>query len=157
MVPGCESDPARGRGDGVGTALGNRQPHRVTAYQHDAALFAGGGNLVAAEREHRTGEIHAQYTRSAATPLACFERHVSSAGADIDQRLSTGELQRSDRSRPPALVDPSAEQMIQQVVTRRDRVEHAGNAIRRLVGCLHDSHGAHEDGLTTEHTDITFS
>ena len=67
--------------------------------------------------------------------------------ADVDQRLAAGQPQRRDRLRPPPPVDAGAEQLVQQVVPRRDRIEHPGDAIGSLVGSL-----AHSFALTTKST-----
>ena len=65
---------------------------------------------------------------------ARLERDIGRSRADVDKVSRPVSSQRVDRPLPPALVDPGAEQVIEQVVARRDRIEHAGDAIRRFVG-----------------------
>ena len=78
--------------------------------------------------------------------------HVCRARAHVEQRLAAGEHQRPNRGSAPAAIDAGAQEMVEKVVARRDRIEHAGDAIRRLVGSWGPrrsqkriSHKAHKD------------
>ena len=69
--------------------------------------------------------------RSASTS---FESNVSRPAANVEQRLAARELQRRNRGGPPPAIDAGAEEMIEKIVSRRDRIEHSGDAGRRFVG-----------------------
>ena len=91
--------------------------------------------LRSAERQHRAGEIHADHARRARRPGAPrLERDIGRAGATSTSVSRPVSCSESIALRAPAPVDPGAEQVIEQVVARRDRIEHAGDAIGRLVG-----------------------
>jgi hypothetical protein len=50
----------------------------------------------------------------------------------------SGQAKRSEGCRAPAAVDAGTEQVVEQVVAGRNRVEHPGDAIRSFIGS--DSH-----------------
>ena len=91
--------------------------------------------LLQPERQHRAGEVDADHARGAAGP----PRRASSATSAVPVQTSSSvsrPVSRSDANRPraPAAVDAGAEEVVEQVVARRDRIEHPGDAIGRLVG-----------------------
>ena len=89
-------------------------------------------HLPQAERQHRAGKVHADDTRG----TGGLERDIGRARAHVDQGLAAGEPERRDGPLAPSAIDPGTQQMIEQVVPRRDCVEHARDAIGGLVGCL---------------------
>jgi hypothetical protein len=58
-----------------------------------------------------------------------------------------------NRGRAPAAIDAGTEQMIEQVISRRNRIEHSGDAIGRFVG--RRRHEDHKDELATKVTKVT--
>ena len=104
-----------------------------------------------AEREHRVREVDANDAAGAA-PRRAFQRHVRRAGAHIQQRFAPGERQRADRPRPPAPVDAGAQDMIEKVVARRDRVEHPGDAVGSLVRTLCSSRDTSGQRVAAKYT-----
>ena len=58
------------------------------------------------------------------------KREIGGAGAKIEHGLAAGQLQRIDGPLAPLLVEPRAEQVIEEVVSVRNRIEHSGNTGR---------------------------
>ena len=66
------------------------------------------------------------------------ERQVSGARAEIEHGLAAGQLQCLDGAPAPLLVESRAQQMIQEVVSPGNGVEHAGNARGSFAGGVRD-------------------
>src|SRR5207245_8387620 len=67
-----------------------------------------------------------------------FNRHVSRARAEIEHDLTASQTQRANRAPAPQAIDPGAQQMVEKIVPRSDRVEHSADARRgpRYIGVL---------------------
>ena len=114
-------------------AVGERDPRRVAAHERDAVVERRAPQLVAADAQHRAGEIDADHARRA--PAARVRAAIARSAVPV-QRSSTrsraGQLQRPDRAAPPAAIDAGAQQVIEEIVAAGDRVEHPRDALGRL-------------------------
>ena len=110
---------------------------RVAADERHAIGKPGARDLPASDAQHRAGEIDADHARRGRPRAHRRDREVGGAGAEIEHPLAAGERERPDRALAPPRVDAGAEQMVQEVVPRRDRVEHPGNALGRLGDISH--------------------
>ncbi len=63
------------------------------------------------------------------------EREVAGAGAEVEDRAALGRAGRDEPRGPraPALVDVQAQQVVEEVVPRRDLAEHPADADFALV------------------------
>jgi hypothetical protein len=89
---------AKGNRCGIGHTVGRRNPHRVSTNQRDAPLFTGVPDLLQPQGQHRPGEVDTEHSgcgcaRVRAGTTTRLERHIRRAGADVDQRLASRELE----------------------------------------------------------------
>jgi hypothetical protein len=116
----------------VNAVVGDGQSHRVTAHERDVILLRRVFHLEQAKAQHRAGKIKPNDPNFSMVP-ARFERDVRSAGADIKERRSARQAQRRNRLGTPATIDARAKEMIEEIVSRCDRIEHLCHAIRGFV------------------------
>ena len=81
--------------------------------------------LLVSDLQHRGGEIDADDAPGAALTAHGRKREIGGARAEVQHGFTAGQLQRVDGLLAPSLVEPRAEQMIQEVVSLGDRIEHA--------------------------------
>jgi hypothetical protein len=89
--------------------------------------------LLSRPSQHRAGEINAEHARGAARSAGRSDRNIAGAGAHVKQRFTSRKSQRLNRTPPPVAIETGREHAVQQIVTRRNRVEHTRDAIGRLV------------------------
>ena len=61
-----------------------------------------------------------------------FNREISSARTDVEETLGARQPKLANGATPPAAIQPAAQQMIEPVVSLRDRIEHAGDTLGSL-------------------------
>src|SRR5256886_1257979 len=87
----------------------------------------GSRRLVAAPREHGDYEVSADHAAAEAVPAGQLRGEVERAGAEVEIDAVRFRLPAEPRHRgaAPEPIHVEAQQMVQEVVTRRDRGEHA--------------------------------
>jgi hypothetical protein len=98
-------------------------------HQRDAVRLLCRLHLLQPDTQHGRREIDADDPAG----TRGLERDVGGSRADVYELLASRQLEGSDRARTPAAIDAGTEDVIEQVVARRNRVEHARDAVRRLV------------------------
>ncbi len=85
------------------------------------------GELPRPMSQHRLGEIGAHHPTAKAWLTRQCKTHVERAGAQIHERAPRPPLpaERRDSLTTPTLVDVEAEQVVEQIVPRRDLREYA--------------------------------
>src|SRR5439155_19724479 len=101
----------------------DRNARRIGSNERDARVDAGAADLLAPDAQHRLGEIDADDESGRRPGRAGGERDVGGTGAQIDDALPAGEVQGRDGAPPPPAIDPGAEQVIEEIVPGRNRVE----------------------------------
>ena len=104
----------------------------VAAHQPDRPRQLQRAQLVLRQPEHLAGEVHAHHRHPCRMPRR-FDREIAGAGAEVEDAGATPQLQLRDSPRPPPPIEPGAEDVVEQVVARRNRVEHRRDAGRGLV------------------------
>src|SRR6267378_1488665 len=100
---------------------GKRQLQRVGGDRH------GAGGLVAASRKHRDREIGADHAAAKAVAARQLRGEVQSAGAEVEIGTVRFRFPIEPRNggATPGPIHVEAQQMVQEVVARCDRCEHA--------------------------------
>ena len=89
----------------------------------------GRADLPDAEREHGAGEVHADHARARPTaPRLPARRRPCplQTSTSVSRPVRPSD---ANRARPPPPIDAGAQQAVEQVVARRDRIEHPGDAV----------------------------
>ena len=90
-----------------------------------------------ARRAASPREIDADDARGRRPRLDRGDRQVGRPGAEVEHALAAGQRQRLNRALPPAAIDARAQQMIEEIVAARDRIEHPRDASGRLGEICH--------------------
>jgi hypothetical protein len=89
-------------------------------------------HLQRCQSQHLTGKVDADHRGGG---LRAQRRHgkITGPGAEVQDARPGLEPELRDRPGPPPRIQAGAEDVIEEVVARRDRVEHPGNPRRGLV------------------------
>src|SRR5881394_130706 len=117
-VPDPEADERAVKG-----GVRERQRQRIGAHRHRPR------RLAFAAGEHRQREIGAKHGAREAGAACQLHGEVEGAGAEIeiDARGAPFPVEPRDGAATPGAIDVEAEQMIEEIVTRRDFGEHAAH------------------------------
>ena len=114
-------------------ALRQRNARRIAADEANRATEAERRHLARGQPQHGAGEVDAD-DRCAGHAPDCRHRQIGGPRAEIQYARARRQFQRVDGAIAPPAVEPGAEHAVQEVVARRDRIEHPGDAGRGLVG-----------------------
>ncbi len=118
---------------GIARAVAERDLCSVAANEPDPAIERGRPHLHQPKFQHLAGEIHADDRRAV---RATYRRdcQIAGAGAQVQHPGVLSERQCVHGDLTPAAIQPGAEHVVQQVVPRRNRVEHARDTRWGLIG-----------------------
>ena len=136
-------DP-EGHGGAVARRIGHGDAHRVSPNERNpAARHRACRTLPRPSLQHLAGKIDADHA-AARDPSHGGQREIRRTGAEIEHAGAGRQFERIHGHVAPAPIEARAQNVIQQVVARRDRVEHARDAAGRLVD--HGAGGRHGCG-----------
>ena len=113
-----------------GIADGNARG--IAAHERNARGQAAPAQFVEADAQHRAGEVHADYARGRFR-VQRRDRQIGRAGAQVEDARLLRQMRLAHRARAPSRVETGAEEVIEEVVASRDRIEHRRDAIGGLV------------------------
>ena len=100
----------------------------VPRVEHDAPVEPPRRHLAARHVEHPLRKIHAQHLH-AADAARHLDRQIARAGRYVKYPVRTAAAHDAHHTAAPDAVDAHRERMVQQVVLRRDVVEHLADLL----------------------------
>ena len=124
----------------TGMQVASPRTSRIERTRSSEAIFG------LAQAKHRAGEVDAD-DRCTGNSTNCRDREIGGPVHRSRTRALGREAQGVHGLVAPSAIEPGAEDAVQQVVPRRDGIEHPGNAGRGLVGAGHPFHAGYSSCL----------
>ena len=113
--------------------VGKGQSLRIGLKKANAVRRPTAARLVAGRQQHRQAEVGADDLQTTLSRPVVGQGQVAGPGANVEN-WAVGRRRRQARSTPaPVTVDIETEQVVEQIVARRDVAEHRANARFALV------------------------